>query len=51
MRVAVTLIVALIAMVMLALNGRVDGLWSNYPDQSGPCSARQEAGCRYDFVN
>ena len=50
-RVVVALIVVMVVVVTLLLNLRVDRLWANWPEQSGPCSARTEAACRYGFVN
>lgn len=33
------------------LNLRVDRLWANYPEQSGPCLAQKEAACAHNLVN
>lgn len=50
-RLRVALIVAMVVVGTLLLNLRVDHLWQNYPEQSGPCLAQKEAACRHGFVN
>ena len=50
-QVTAAVIAVLLVVGMLLLNLRVDRLWSNFPEQPGPCLAQNEAACRYDFVN
>ena len=50
-QVAAVIVVALLVVGTLLLNLRVDRLWANFPEQSGPCLAQKEAACRHGFVN
>lgn len=50
-QVAAVIAVALLVVGILLLNLRVDRLWANFPEQSGPCLAQKEAACRHGFVN
>lgn len=50
-QVAAVVVVVLLVAGTLLLNLRVDRLWANFPQQSGPCLVRDEAACRYGFVN
>lgn len=50
-QVAAVIVAVILVVVTLLLNLRVDRLWANFPEQSGPCSAQKEAACRYGFVN
>lgn len=50
-QVAAAIVVMLLVVGTLLLNLRVDRLWSNYPEKSGPCIAQQEAACSNNLVN
>lgn len=50
-QVAAVVAAVLLVVGMLLLNLRVDRLWANFPERSGPCLAQEEAACRYGFVN
>ncbi|SDS36658.1 hypothetical protein SAMN04488543_1588 [Friedmanniella luteola] len=50
-QVAAAIVVALLVVGTLLLNLRVDRLWSDYPEKSGPCIAQKEAGCSSNLVN
>jgi hypothetical protein len=50
-RVAAVVIALALVVGTLLLNLRVDHLWANFPEQSGPCLAQKEAACQYGFVD
>ena len=50
-QVAAAVVVALLVVGTLLLNLRVDQLWSDYPEKSGPCIAQKEAACSSNLVN
>lgn len=50
-QVAAAIVVVLLVVGTLLLNLRVDRLWSDYPEKSGPCIAQKEAACRHNLVN
>jgi hypothetical protein len=50
-QVAAAIVVVLLVVGTLLLNLRVDRLWSDYPEKSGPCLAQKEAACSHNLVN
>lgn len=50
-QVAAVIVATLLVVGTLLVSLCVDRLWSNFPEQSGPCLAQKEAACRHGFVN
>lgn len=50
-QVVAVVIAVLLVVGTLLLNLRVDRLWADFPERSGPCLTQHEAACQYGFVN
>jgi hypothetical protein len=50
-QVGAAIVLVLLVVGTLLLNLRVDRLWSDYPEKSGPCIAQKETACSHNLVN